>query len=362
MPPSAATTASSSAARSAARRSPGTRRTAAAGAPRGRDPLRGGQCRRAARARTGASSARGAPPRTASQRRAPGLHASADAQRLAEEIAFASAGCGARGGAARLYGEVARRPGKSRPGDLDVFVIAYLSPIEDEEPFGGTAALRAAAPMLEAGDACSATSTDRARPSDIARPRKRGEDARRLRAVGRALGRADAPRSPARPGLRSGASSGSSNGSRCPASAARYELLVSLGRLGLHDLRADSLQLGTARGSGAETTLAAKRVFGIGDPLLLDRRAVALAEARVPLEALDLALQLVASARRSRRRWASEERAGEHAPPWRSDPAARADAASRNRIAGTRAHRYRHLPPRLRNGPGCATFDVHTGT
>jgi len=37
--------------------------------------------------------------------------------------------------------------------------------------------------------------------------------------------------------------------------------------------------------------VAAKRVFGIGDPFLLERRAADLAEAcQVPLEALDLAL------------------------------------------------------------------------
>ncbi len=69
---------------------------------------------------------------------------------------------------------------------------------------------------------------------------------------------------------------------------------MSLGRLGVYELRAESLHLGTARGAGGgedETALAAKRVFGIGDPLLLDRRAKTLAEAAgVPLEALDLAL------------------------------------------------------------------------
>ncbi len=71
--------------------------------------------------------------------------------------------------------------------------------------------------------------------------------------------------------------------------AGRYELLVTLGRLGIYELQADSLQLGG--GGDDPTTLAAKRVFGIADPLLLDRRAGALAEAsQVPLEALDLAL------------------------------------------------------------------------
>ena len=44
---------------------------------------------------------------------------------------------------------------------------------------------------------------------------------------------------------------------------------------------------------GAEdpATLAAKRMFAIGDPLLLDRRAAALAEAvEVPIASLELAL------------------------------------------------------------------------
>jgi hypothetical protein len=51
--------------------------------------------------------------------------------------------------------------------------------------------------------------------------------------------------------------------------------------------------VGGARCSSAEdaTTLAAKRVFGIGDPLLLERRAAALAQVMlVPVETLDLAL------------------------------------------------------------------------
>ncbi len=69
--------------------------------------------------------------------------------------------------------------------------------------------------------------------------------------------------------------------------AARFELLVTLGRLGVYDLRADSLQLGT----GDATEVAAKRVFAIGDRALLEHRAADLAEAAgVPLEALDLAL------------------------------------------------------------------------
>ena len=67
----------------------------------------------------------------------------------------------------------------------------------------------------------------------------------------------------------------------------RFELLTLLGQLGVHPLRAGSLFLTGEN----EATWAAKRAFGIGDPLLLDRRAAALAEAcEVPLDALDLAL------------------------------------------------------------------------
>ena len=66
----------------------------------------------------------------------------------------------------------------------------------------------------------------------------------------------------------------------------RYELLVSLGRLGLVELQPAALKFGDDA-----TTLAAKRVFGIGDTVLLERRARVLADAvELPIEALDLAL------------------------------------------------------------------------
>ena len=67
----------------------------------------------------------------------------------------------------------------------------------------------------------------------------------------------------------------------------RYELLTLLGRLGVYELRA-----GRLFPSGEnEATWAAKRALGIGDPLLLERRAADLAAAcEVPIEAFDLAL------------------------------------------------------------------------
>jgi hypothetical protein len=67
---------------------------------------------------------------------------------------------------------------------------------------------------------------------------------------------------------------------------ARYDFLVTAGRLGLADVQGADLHFGDDA-----TTLAAKRVFGIGDSILLGRRAIDLAtEAGVPAEALDLAL------------------------------------------------------------------------
>jgi hypothetical protein len=66
---------------------------------------------------------------------------------------------------------------------------------------------------------------------------------------------------------------------------ARFDLLVTLGRVGAYDLRAAALGLG----GNDLVTLAAKRVLGIGDVMLLERRAAELAAAcELPLEAVDL--------------------------------------------------------------------------
>ena len=80
----------------------------------------------------------------------------------------------------------------------------------------------------------------------------------------------------------------------------RYELLVTLGRLGLYELRGEDLRLSSVAGGHDLTLAGAKRVFAIGDPLLLERRAGALAQAlEVPVEALDVGLA----------NWQSEQRA-----------------------------------------------------
>jgi hypothetical protein len=65
-------------------------------------------------------------------------------------------------------------------------------------------------------------------------------------------------------------------------------MLVLLGTLGVFDLRPWSLHLTDPLDP---VTVAAKRMFGIGDALNLQRRATDLATAAgVPMEALDLAL------------------------------------------------------------------------
>jgi hypothetical protein len=88
---------------------------------------------------------------------------------------------------------------------------------------------------------------------------------------------------------------------------ARYELMVTLGRLGAYQLRPTSLQLAAAgrragamaaggsmaagHAGGDAALTAAKRLFGIADARLLEQRAGALALAcGVPVEALELAL------------------------------------------------------------------------
>jgi hypothetical protein len=236
----------------------------------------------------------------------PGVRASADAERLAEEIAFANGrllALSADPPDARLpeiYGEV-RELSESdvEQATWICFLTAYLCPLESEQPFAG---IRAAllvdrdelddlseiplgprssydrsrgATTLQAyrGWYCQAGSQQLAFTGD-----RSWSAQRRFERLFERL---------ALPGL---------------SRAARYELLVLLGSLDVYELQAGSLQLGGARIGATEglTVTAAKRVFAIGDPLLLERRAATLAEAlAVPIAALDLALA----------NWGAEQRA-----------------------------------------------------
>ncbi len=234
----------------------------------------------------------------------PGLRASADALRLTHEIAFS---------AGRLLALAARPPGlygEARAlasADLEratwtCFLIAYLGPLEAGDPFAGVRMALAAPsgelPNLDGVPLGPRSSHDPARGSEtllayrqwVARGGRASVSTQTTQGEGTqaAAFTGDPAWSPERrfervferlalPGF---------------ARTGRYELLVTLGRLELYELTPDSLHLGGARGLAEDlTTLAAKRVFGIGDPLMLERRAVALAQAaEVPIETLDLAL------------------------------------------------------------------------
>ncbi len=237
----------------------------------------------------------------------PGLRASADATRLAAEIDFAAGRLAALGlDPPGLYGELRELAGTDiEHATWGCVISAYLAPTEDPDPFASIRAVLAEVPGPASlrGDIDGLLDEAQTGPRGSREPgRGRAALAAYAQWVSRAGGGSQASAFEG-----DGAWTAERRFARLferlalPgfSRAARYEMLVTLGRLGLYELEADSLQLG---GAGEDpTTMAAKRVFGIGDPLLLDRRAAALAEAaEVPLEALDLALA----------NWVAPERAG----------------------------------------------------
>ena len=214
----------------------------------------------------------------------PGLKASAEAERLAEELAFA----GTR--LARLepdppglYAEVAAGPDPEERAWL-AFLIAYLCPLDDRpDPFEAIGSVRTTwhsgdLPVLDDVPVGPRTAFDPDRgTATLAAYRAWAGRAGSQTAAYTGEAAWSAERRFARayerlalPGLHR---------------AARFDLLVTLGRLGVYELRAPALMLG----GSDDVTVAAKRALGIGDSLLLERRAVQLAEAcRLPLEALYL--------------------------------------------------------------------------
>jgi hypothetical protein len=204
----------------------------------------------------------------------PGVKASAAAERLAEEIAFACARLELLAAdPPGLYGDVARLDDREEALWL-AFLIAYLGPLDGEDPFAGVRAAHtswasAELPQLDDAILGPRTAHDPARGDAtlVAYVAFGGESAwGPERRFARAFERL------ALPGLHRDA---------------RFDLLVTIGELGLRDLSAGTLQFGGAD----ETTVAAKRIFGIADTLLLERRAGEFAAAgEVPLAALDLAL------------------------------------------------------------------------
>jgi hypothetical protein len=215
-----------------------------------------------------------------------GLKSSVDAARLAEELAFADHRLRTlEHDPPGLYREVADAAGDVEERSWLAFLIAYLCPLEGEEPFAEIDRVRTSwasgeVPDLEdvgwgprtahepgrGGRTLEAYRTWAARAGSQAAAFT-GDDAwTSERRFARAFERL------ALPGLHRDA---------------RFDLLVTLGRVGVYDMRAATLALGGEN----DVTVGAKRAFGIGDPLLLERRAADLAQAcAIPLEALDLGL------------------------------------------------------------------------
>jgi hypothetical protein len=216
----------------------------------------------------------------------PGIKSSVEAERLAEELGFAATRLEVLTlDPPGLYAEVAR------PGDLEertwlAFLIAYLGPQEDAEPFAEIERVRTpwasgTLPELAVVGGGPRGAHEGSRAAGTLEAYRAWVE----RAGGQAAAFAGEPSwTPERrfarlferlalPGMHRDA---------------RYELLVSLGRLGLYELEAATL----ASGGENPVTHGAKRALGIGDPILLERRAQGLAEAcGLPLAALDLGLR-----------------------------------------------------------------------
>jgi hypothetical protein len=223
----------------------------------------------------------------------PGVKASADAERLATELAFSTARLGELAAdPPSLYAQIGAEPDPEEALWL-AFLTAYLSPTEGDDPF---AAIRAAHVPWASGelpdlDVALGMRTSHEQPTGTRTVLAYRAWATRAGSQEAAFA-GDAAWTPGRrfdrlferlalPGL---------------GRPGRYELLVSLGRLGVGDVRAPTLQL-----TDDATTVAAKRVFGIGDKMLLERRARELADAtELPIEALDLALFNWAAPQRGR--------------------------------------------------------------
>ena len=202
----------------------------------------------------------------------PGLRSSEEAERLAQELRRGRpAGAARRRPSGPVRG--GRRPRGHRGAQLAGVPDRVHLPVDDEgDPFTFIRLVRTPWGLHEVPD------LDGVRwPAHRPRPRPRVRTIEAYRAwAGRSGSQADAftgdagwtpERRFARtferlalPGLHRGA---------------RFDLLVTLGRLGVYELRAGALQVG----GDNEVTVAAKRALGIGDPMLLERRAADLAQA-----------------------------------------------------------------------------------
>jgi hypothetical protein len=217
----------------------------------------------------------------------PGLKSSEDAELLAEELAFAASRLEAmESEPVGLWAEIADPAVDLEERTWLAFLVAYLAPLEDEQPF---AAIEAARVPWASGELPALDGIETG-------PRSAHDGTR-------GIGTIEAYRAWA---SRAGSQAAAYTGEEAWTPErrferdferlslpglhrdARFELLVLLGQLSVYEMQVGTLRLG----GGDETTVAAKRALGIGDPMLLERRAVDLAEAcGLPLAAIDLGLR-----------------------------------------------------------------------
>ncbi|MCW3016483.1 MAG: hypothetical protein JWO02_3575 [Solirubrobacterales bacterium] len=219
----------------------------------------------------------------------PGVRASDDARRLAQELAFATARLTElQVQPPGLLGDARAMPDREE-GLWTLFLTAYLSPLEGvDDPFAAITDARTnwaggELPQLDGVQLGPRAAHDPRRGTDtLAAYRARAEKAggqevllsaeaslTPARRFDRAFERLSLPRFPR---------------------AARYEFLTLAGGLELLDVQPSSLLLASAE-TMDPTLLAAKRIFGIGDAINLQRRASELLQAvEVAPGALDLAL------------------------------------------------------------------------
>ena len=218
----------------------------------------------------------------------PGLRSSVDAGRLADELAFSAARLDELSERPPgLYAEIAGAEDREEAAWL-AFLIAFFSPLEDvEDPFAGIAAARTTwasgeIPDLEGAQFGPRTAYDPKRGNAAliayrAWASQRGGQVEALHGEESWTQQHRYDRAFERLGL---PGFGRAN---------RMEFLVLTHRLGLVDLDPWTLHL-SAAGPMDPVGLAAKRILGIGDPVLLQRRQRELAHAAgVPVEAVDLA-------------------------------------------------------------------------
>lgn len=216
----------------------------------------------------------------------PGLRATVEAAHLADELAFSAARLDQLRTAPRgLYADVVTLDDPEEQAWL-AFQIAYISPREGEDPFAEIDRARTTwasgeLPDLEFVELGPRTAHDPSRGTKTLEAYRAWAE----RAGSQAAGlRGDEAWTPQRRFDRAFERLAMRGFGRGP----RYELLVLLGTLGVFDMHPWSLHLADAMDP---TTIAAKRIFGIGDTINLQRRASDLASTLgVPMEALDLAL------------------------------------------------------------------------